>query len=165
MMIVQNGLNFIVTNMLLVTTLLAILFAVINRRQSPNWGHSLLKQILILPIGLQCLWAFAFHVFLSDLTSTLISWEYSPFEYEVGLANLGLGLMGMYAYFKPSQGAWETTTIMCTCFIGGSGLSYIHHVFSGNTLQHHHIILTPYLHLLIPVMMIAALNRTYSALR
>ncbi len=157
----KDGMNFVLTNMLLTTTLLAILLSLFNRHKSPSWAYWLLKFTFLFPIGVQCLWAFTFHVFFSGLTADAIIWEYSPFEYEVGLANLGLGLMGFYAYFYPSKGSWITTTLMSVCLIGGSGLGYIYQSFVGNILEYHHLIPI----ILIPIIMIESLRRSYSTLK
>jgi hypothetical protein len=50
-----------------------------------------LSWILLLPIGITGLWAGAFHVFFPATAAKLIGWEMSPFQFEVGMADLAIG--------------------------------------------------------------------------
>jgi hypothetical protein len=47
-----------------------------------------LSWILLLPIGVTGPWAGAFHVFFPATAAALIGWEVSPFQFEVGMADL-----------------------------------------------------------------------------
>ena len=52
----------------------------------------LLRYLFLFPLGVQGLWAFVGHVFFAEQSAASIGWATSPFQYEVGVANLGLGL-------------------------------------------------------------------------
>jgi hypothetical protein len=47
--------------------------------------------ILLLAIGVTGLWAGAFHVFFPATAASIIGWEVSPFQFEVGMADLAVG--------------------------------------------------------------------------
>jgi hypothetical protein len=64
----------------------------------------LLRYLFVFPLGLLGLWAFIDHVFFAGRSVASIGWTTSPFQYEVGVANLGLGLASLYAAF----GGFET---------------------------------------------------------
>jgi hypothetical protein len=84
----------------------------------------LLRYLFVFPLGLQGLWAFLGHVFFPARVAASIGWETSPFQYEVGVANLGLGLASLYAAFA----SFETrvaVAIAATCFLVGAGVGHI----------------------------------------
>lgn len=55
----------------------------------------LLRYLFLFPLGLLGLWAFIGHVFFAGQSAASIGWAPSPFQYEVGVANLGLGLASL----------------------------------------------------------------------
>jgi hypothetical protein len=60
----------------------------------------LLSWILLLPIGVTGLWAGAFHVFLPATAAALIGWQVSPFQFEVGMADLAIGATACIAFWR-----------------------------------------------------------------
>src|SRR5262245_13767813 len=60
----------------------------------------LLRYVLVFPVGLLGLWAFVGHVFFPAQSAASIGWADSPFQFEVGVANLGLFLASLYAAFR-----------------------------------------------------------------
>jgi hypothetical protein len=58
-----------------------------------------LSWILLLRIGITGLWAGAFHVFFPATAAKLIGWEVSPFQFEVGMADLAIGATACVAYW------------------------------------------------------------------
>jgi hypothetical protein len=65
----------------------ALLVAAARGRHGPV-AERFLSWILLLPIGITGLWAGAFHVFFPATAAKLIGWEVSPFQFEVGMADL-----------------------------------------------------------------------------
>ncbi|BAK37300.1 hypothetical protein MLP_42860 [Microlunatus phosphovorus NM-1] len=59
--------------------------------------ETLLRQFLLFGIGLAYVVNFIFHSFFGELAASLIGWEDSPFQFEVGVASLGFGLVGFFA--------------------------------------------------------------------
>ena len=51
-----------------------------------------LAWIVLLPIGVTGLWAGVFHVFFPAVSARYIGWEVSPFQFEVGMADLAIGV-------------------------------------------------------------------------
>ncbi len=51
------------------------------------------------------------HVFMQDETAALIGWKGgSPFQYEIGMANLSYGILGVLAFWQRGK-FWEATII------------------------------------------------------
>ena len=59
-----------------------------------------LSWIVLLPIGITGLWAGAFHVFFPATAAKLIGWEVSPFQFEVGMADLAIGATACIAFWR-----------------------------------------------------------------
>ena len=82
--------------MLLIVALLA---AAARRRHGPA-AVRFLSWILLLPIGVTGLWAGAFHVFFPATAAKLIGWDVSPFQLEVGMADLAIGATAVIAFWR-----------------------------------------------------------------
>jgi hypothetical protein len=78
----------------------------------------------LFPLGVQGLWAFLGHVFFPDRSAAAIGWAPSPFQYEVGVANLGLGLACIYAAFSGFP-ARLAAGVAVGCFLFGAGIGHI----------------------------------------
>ena len=84
----------------------------------------LLRYLLFFPLGIQGLWAFIGHVFFAEQAAASIGWSNTPFQYEVGVANLGLGLASLYAAFIGFE-ARLAVAIVASCFLIGAGIIHI----------------------------------------
>lgn len=84
----------------------------------------LLRYLFLFPLGLQGLWAFIGHVYFPERSAAAIGWAPSPFQFEVGVANLGLGLASIYAAFRGFQ-ARLAIGIAAACFLIGAGIVHI----------------------------------------
>jgi hypothetical protein len=84
----------------------------------------LLRYLFLFPLGVQGLWAFVGHVFFAEQAAASIGWANTPFQYEVGVANLGLGLASIYASFSGFE-ARLAAGIVAACFLIGAGIIHI----------------------------------------
>ncbi|QIB33182.1 DUF6790 family protein [Ancylobacter pratisalsi] len=85
----------------------------------------LLRYILVFPVGLMGLWGFTGHVFFAEQAAASIGWAPSPFQFEVGMANLGIGLAGIIGAFLPSPGFRAAVGVMMAGFLGGAGVGHL----------------------------------------
>lgn len=90
----------------------------------------LLRYLFLFPLGLQSLWAFVGHVFFAERAAAAIGWATSPFQYEVGVANLGLGLASLYAAFRGFE-ARLAVAIAAACFLIGAGVGHVRDIVVG----------------------------------
>jgi hypothetical protein len=61
---------------------------------------------------------------LAEQAAASIGWANTPFQYEVGVANLGLGLTSIYAAFRSFE-ARVAVAIVASCFLMGAGVIHI----------------------------------------
>jgi hypothetical protein len=93
----------------------------------------LLRYVFLFPLGMQSLWAFIGHVFFPEEAAAVIGWTPSPFQYEIGVANLGLGLASIYAAFSSFQ-ARVAAGIMAVCFLLGAGIGHVRDIMEAGNL-------------------------------
>jgi hypothetical protein len=84
----------------------------------------LLRYLFLFPLGVQGLWAFVGHVVFAEQAAASIGWPDTPFQYEVGVANLGLGLASIYAAFRGFE-ARLAVAIAAAGFLIGAGIIHI----------------------------------------
>jgi len=96
---VASVISFVLQNLPALLFVVALLAAVAQRHHRPA-AERFLSWILLLPIGLTGLWAGAFHVFFPATAAKLIGWEVSPFQLEVGMADLAIGATAVIAFWR-----------------------------------------------------------------
>lgn len=89
----------------LVRNLPALLFVVALGVAAARRGHGataerFLAWILLLPIGVTGLWAGISHVFFPATAAAHIGWDVSPFQFEVGMADLAVGTTACAAFWR-----------------------------------------------------------------
>lgn len=110
-----------------------------------------LIYLLAISVGANGLGGAFGHLFLSDLVAESIGWPSgSPFQLEMGFANLAIGLLGILAIAR--RDGFRTATILATTVIG-VGATIVHlidiaaagNLAPGNTLQNVSNLLDPLL--------------------
>jgi hypothetical protein len=104
-------------------------------RPLPRWFvlDRALRYIFIFPLGLLGLWAFVGHVMFPAQAAAAIGWPPSPFQFEVGYANLGIGLASLYAAFTTFY-ARVAVAIAASCFLVGAGIGHVHDIMAYDNL-------------------------------
>jgi hypothetical protein len=92
------------THFSLVMLIASVVLAAISAWQSrgklgTSYSHQLFGWLLLLSLGLQGVFTFVLHVFFPTISAANIGWQVSPFQYEVGIANLTVGVLGILAYW------------------------------------------------------------------
>ena len=93
----------------------------------------LLRYIFFFPVGLIGLWAALGHLFFPAMVARAIGWQTSPFQFEVGVANLGIGLAGFYAAFHSFEARFATSLTLA-CFLIGAGIGHIRDIIVAGNL-------------------------------
>ena len=90
---------FVLRNLPVFLFVAALVFAWLSRSGAPL-ADRLLAWILLLPIGVTGLWAAVFHLFFPEIAAADIGWEPSPFQFEVGMADLAMGLAACISFWR-----------------------------------------------------------------
>ncbi len=90
-----------------------------------KWNEYLLYNLLTIGLGYQMIAFGVMHIFFGEFISGFIGWEKgSPFQYEVGLADFGMGVLGILCgYF--SDDFWLATIIISSIFLWGCVIGHL----------------------------------------
>ncbi|MET3352936.1 UNVERIFIED_ORG: hypothetical protein ABID33_000832 [Xanthobacter viscosus] len=107
-----------------------LLTALSYSRAAPPRGPGLLAKLLLryiclFPVGLMGLWAALGHIMFPARSAAGIGWATSPFQIEVGAANLGIGLAGLIGAFYPNWGFRLAVAVMTAGFLGGAAVNHL----------------------------------------
>ncbi len=100
---------------------------------------AMIRYILLLAVGVTCLWEFVIQTFFAGSFASSIGVVQAPFQFEVALANLGLACAGIWA-FRKSFDSWVTVAIMATCFNAGTALAFLWNMFFGHVAHAGHML-------------------------
>lgn len=82
------------------------------------------RQFMFWVVGMAFLCNFVFHTFFGELATSLIGWDDSPFQAEVGYASLGFALLGFYAAFSTFS-VRVGAVLSITPFLWGAAATHI----------------------------------------
>jgi hypothetical protein len=91
-----------------------------------------LLYLLVIYVGLMGLLTAYAHVFRPVQTSASIGWSTSPYEYEVGMADLTVGVLGIFCLWLRGN-FWLATAIANAVWLLGDAVGHIRQmVLNGN---------------------------------
>lgn len=90
---------FVLRNLPALLFVAAIVLAVFTHRNAPI-VERLLAWTLLLPIGVTGLWAGITHIFFPATAAAHIGWSISPFQFEVGMADLAIGVTACISFWQ-----------------------------------------------------------------
>ena len=121
---------------LLGIAILAIVVHIIfmKQRSSKKIIEVILLYLLVVNIGLGGVISFIGHVFRGPETAAMIGWPAgSPFQYEVGVADLAFGLLGVFCLFFRGN-FWLAAIVANSVFLWGCMIGHVRSLSeAGNT--------------------------------
>jgi hypothetical protein len=97
--IIADAIKLVVSNVPLIMFVAAMLIATIVRRPAAI-AERYLAWLLLLSVGIDGIWAGIFHIFFPGIASGEIGWQPSPFEFEIGVADLSLGIVAVMSFWR-----------------------------------------------------------------
>jgi hypothetical protein len=87
------------------------------------WRTKKVQWFIFFAVGIVGIWAFVCHAFIPERAAASIGWAPSPFQFEVAVANLGMGVAGLLApWFRLSYSV--AVGIMISCFNWGAAYGH-----------------------------------------
>ncbi|MDE2571170.1 MAG: hypothetical protein KGM44_01445 [bacterium] len=102
----------------------------IERRSRNGAGliEALLLYSLVFIAGLQGLWTAGGHVFIANQVAAMIGWPAgSPFQFEVGIANLAIGVLGVLCIWMRGN-FWAATVIAASVWLWGDAVGHVREI-------------------------------------
>ena len=91
-----------------------------------------LAWILLLPIGVTGLWAATSHIFFPAVAAAHIGWQVSPFQFEVGMADLAIGVAACVAFWRDLSFKMAVV-LVASIFLLGDAIGHVREmVVAGN---------------------------------
>jgi hypothetical protein len=110
-----------------------------------------LNWVLLLPIGIGTLWAAVFHLAFPALAAHYIGWQNSPFQFEVGTADLAFGTLGVVAFWS-SMGFKTATVLAIALFLLGDAAGHVHQMMVTQNFAPGNAGLVFYMDILLPLL-------------
>jgi hypothetical protein len=102
-----------------------------SRSSKVSIAGTYLLYLLVLYVGLMGLLSAYAHVFRPEQTSASIGWSTSPYEYEVGMADLTVGVLGILCLWIRGN-FWLATVIANGVWFLGDAIGHIHQMRLNN---------------------------------
>lgn len=96
---IADAIKLVLSNVPLIMFVAAMLIATLVRRPAPV-AERYLAWLLLLSVGIDGIWAGVFHIFFPGVASGAIGWDASPFEFEIGVADLSLGIVAVISFWR-----------------------------------------------------------------
>src|ERR1700679_2331104 len=102
-----------------------------SRSSKTAIARTYLLYLLFIYVGLMGLLTAYAHVFRPEQTSASIGWSTSPYEYEVGMADLTVGVLGILCLWIRGN-FWLATTIVYSSLILGDAVGHLRQIVLNN---------------------------------
>lgn len=146
---------FVLSNSHAVLFLAAIVIAF---RKGAPFSRHLLDWLLLLPIGVGYVWAGFFHVFFPEIAARSIGWQVSPFQFEIGVADLSIGIVAILSFWR-SLAFKTAVALYIVLFSIGVTIGHLRQAMEGDFAANNFgllLILTVAEVVLFPVLLMAA---------
>lgn len=127
---IATAIEFVLTNIPVVMFILALAVAALTNG-FPSTAERYLAWMLLLSIGVESVWGGMFHVFLPNVASAQIGWQPSPFEYEVGVSDIGLGIAAIASFWRSLSFKSAIATVT-TLFFAGVAIGHFYQAFANH---------------------------------
>src|ERR1700743_234372 len=116
-----------------------------------------LAWILLLPIGVTGLWAGTSHIFFPAVAAAHIGWQVSPFQFEVGMADLAIGVAACVAFWRDLS--FKTGAVLVSSiFLLGDAIGHVRDMMEAGNFAPGNAGLPFYMDIACPVLAIALLT-------
>lgn len=90
---------FILSNVPALMFIASVLVALL-RRDGRSLAARLLDWQLLLAVGVTGIWAGFFHMAFPQMAAATIGWQVSPFQFEIGVADMAMGITAVAAFWR-----------------------------------------------------------------
>lgn len=86
----------------------------------PSVAERYLAWLLFLAVGIQGIWAGVTHVFFPETGARYIGWQTSPFQTELGFADLSIGIVAVLSFWQGMEFRAAVVIYISLFYIGVS---------------------------------------------
>jgi hypothetical protein len=93
----ESALKLFFDNFGFIAVIVGVVVAIVRAARGRPFFEELLRWSVFFGVGLNSTYSAIGHLFLPEYSAKLIGWEDSPFQLEVGSADLAIGIVGLLA--------------------------------------------------------------------
>jgi len=119
-----DAIRLILTNIPAILFVAALLIAWLSHTPA-SVPERYLAWFLLLTVGVESLWAGLYHVFFPATAAAFIGWQVSPFQFEIGIADLAIGATAVVSFWR---GLEFKSAVVCytVLFYAGVAIGHVH---------------------------------------
>lgn len=124
----NDYIGLVLSNFGLAMFVLAAFFIIFHKlivRSKVSSDEIVYRWLALFPLGMTNIYAFVMHVFYPEIADATIGWAHSPFEYEVGVADLAMGVVAVLS-FNASFGFRLAAVTVNAIFLFGAAYNHIY---------------------------------------
>jgi hypothetical protein len=125
-------------------------FHALRRPDDKKEGY--LSYLFLFTVGITGIWGFIMHAFFPSIADKFIGWIYSPFEFEVAMANLGMGITGLFA-FRAGYSFRLAIILFVSCFSWGAAIGHLYQMLAHHNFAAGNAGLIFYTDIIIPLLL------------
>lgn len=134
---IEETIRWLISNAFLVLFVLAGILGFFGfvKRANAKQGHvwePLCFWMLLLFVGIGGVYGFITHGFMGEIAAKEIGWANSPFQWEVGVANLVFGVLGILSACSKSRGFRLATVLGLMVWFWGDAAGHIYQMVIAN---------------------------------
>ena len=146
---------FVLRNLPVFLFVAALALAATVRTGAPA-ADRFLAWILLLPVGVTGLWAALFHLFFPGVAAADIGWQASPFQFEVGMADLAIGATACLSFWRNLD--FKAAAVMASSiFLLGDAVGHVKQMLVAGNFAPGNAGVPFYSDVVLPVLMIGLL--------
>lgn len=126
----------------------------LTNTQSRSRYDNVLRCLFLWYVGLAFTFSGVMHIFLGDLTAKQIGWANSPFQFEIGLANWSIAILGFFSFFNTNRSVWLVSILALIIQSTGAGFGHVYQLLVNNNHAVSNAGLIMYTDLFVPLIML-----------
>ena len=162
-----NLIKFVLSNFTLTFLVVGLLCAFISLARKPeplrkqHVVEAIFSYFLLFNIGISYLYNFIMHVFFAEMSASFIGWQNSPFQYEVGFASLGFGIVGVLA-FRQNLAFRAASIIGPSFFLWGAAGGHVYQMIANHNFAPGNAGIIFWTDIILPIIAFVLLYQQYS---
>lgn len=143
---------------MLLFALFFIVFHLIVRKKTVSFYEVVFRWVVLFSLGFSNLYVFIMHAFFPIMSAATIGWQTSPFQFEVAMADLSLGVLGVLS-FRASRGFRIATVLSSVIMLWGDAFGHVQQMMINNNFTPGNAGSWFWLDILIPLILLICILR------